>query len=223
MLSYKGLKTIMHHTISAEKTAHIYTHNSITKNTKYIWIVLHGYGQLAKYFIRKFYSLGDEHFIIAPEALSRFYISGYSGRVGANWMTKEDRLTDINDYINYLDKVYETFVLPYLSDNIKINVVGFSQGGATASRWAAATKHKLNNLILWSCIFPEDLHFPAIYNKDLNLFLLYGDKDEFNVNKQVDSILPVLKKQKLNCTVIPFNGKHDIPANVLQEFTNKFL
>ena len=64
-------------------------------NAKKVLYVLHGYGQLAEFFVRKFRELGDEYLIVAPEGMHRFYLQGSSGRVGASWMTKEDREQDI--------------------------------------------------------------------------------------------------------------------------------
>ena len=50
---------------------------------KTIWIVFHGYGQLAKFFLRKFNLLFEDNtLIVAPEGLNHFYLKGFSGRVG---------------------------------------------------------------------------------------------------------------------------------------------
>ena len=40
--------------------------------------------------------------IIAPQGLHKFYLEGTSGRVGASWMTKENREDDIKNYLVYL-------------------------------------------------------------------------------------------------------------------------
>src|ERR1051325_10016453 len=47
--------------------------------------------------------------LVAPEGLSRFYLSerATERRVGASWMTREDRLAEIADYLGYLDAVYD--------------------------------------------------------------------------------------------------------------------
>ena len=66
--------------------------------------VLHGYGQLAKYFIRKFNHL-ENVIIVAPEGGHRFYLKDTSGRDGASWMTREARETDISDNIKYLNSL----------------------------------------------------------------------------------------------------------------------
>ena len=72
-----------------------------------VMFAIHGYREMVPYFIKKFQSLADQGvMVVAPEGLHRFYIEGYSGRVGASWMTKEDRESDIIDYVDYLNQLY---------------------------------------------------------------------------------------------------------------------
>ena len=74
------------------------TYGKFSDRTEKIWFVCHGYGQLAEYFIKNFEVLDAEtNYVIAPQGLSKFYLKGFTGRVGASWMTKEDRLTDIEN------------------------------------------------------------------------------------------------------------------------------
>lgn len=64
-----------------------------------VWIVCHGHAQLARRFLSRFLPLErDDRLFIAPEALSRFYLSPPQSwphapdtPVGASWMTAEDR------------------------------------------------------------------------------------------------------------------------------------
>ena len=79
-----------------------------------MWVVCHGYRQLARRFIREFQGIaGAERRIVAPEGLSRFYLDeeggphGPEARVGATWMTREDRIAEIDDYVAYLDALAE--------------------------------------------------------------------------------------------------------------------
>ncbi len=96
----------MKNTIQVNKSANFVTHGN-PNTAKIIVFALHGYGQLAEFFVRKFNVLNEtDYFIVAPEGLHRFYLKGASGRVGASWMTKQERQSDINDYINYLDDVW---------------------------------------------------------------------------------------------------------------------
>jgi predicted esterase len=210
----------MQHKIQVSKTAIYHTKGNI-KTAKTIWIVLHGYGMLAEFFIEKFLPiLNDNTCIIAPEGLSKFYSKGFHGRVGATWMTKKDRNYEIEDYINYLNQLYETILSKNNSKDVKINVVGFSQGGATASRWIADGKVTPTNFILWSSAFPDEMKFEP-FEKEVNTFLLYGDNDVFNTSGRMKSQEAFLKNAQLNFQLITFVGGHDIPHEVLKAQTLK--
>lgn len=205
----------MKHNIKVKKTAHYYTLGNLDAPTT-IWFVLHGYGYSAKYFIKKFESiLNDNTLIIAPEGLSKFYLSGVNGRVGASWMTKENREEEIIDYINYLNQLYTTIVN---NSNTKINIIGFSQGGATASRWIADGKIKCDNFILWASFFPEDMQIKNISN-NTNSYVLYGDNDQYITEEWAEKQDELIKHANINYELIKFKGKHDIPSEVLKKET----
>ena len=42
------------HQIIVPKTAKYFTLGELNENTETVWFVIHGYGQLAEYFIKKF-------------------------------------------------------------------------------------------------------------------------------------------------------------------------
>src|SRR3546814_5982443 len=97
------------HSITVPRTARYYTMGEPQDQPRELWYVCHGYAQLGSRFIRRFAPLDDgTRLIVAPEALSRFYLE-VKGRthaespVGASWMTREDRLSEIDDYVAYLD------------------------------------------------------------------------------------------------------------------------
>src|SRR5690606_29110285 len=96
------------------RTARYYTLGRAGPELGQVWFVCHGYGQLAARFIRRFRGLDNgRRLIVAPEALSRFYVGDHGGphgpesRVGATWMTREDRLREIDDYVRYLDLLHD--------------------------------------------------------------------------------------------------------------------
>ena len=204
----------MKHNIKVSKTAQYYTLGNLQK-PKTIWFVLHGYGYSAEYFIKKFEPiLNEDTLVVAPEGLSKFYLNGVNGRVGASWMTKIDREEEINDYINYLNQLYHSIVKD--DSHIKINIVGFSQGGATASRWVANRKVKCDNFILWASFFPEDMKIKSVPN-NTNAFVLYGDDDEYITEEWAKKHEQIIKASNINCQLRKFKGKHDIPAEMLKE------
>ncbi|RZK99340.1 MAG: phospholipase [Hymenobacter sp.] len=154
--------------------------------TRQLWLVAHGYGQLAAYFIRHFRSVQALDpmgtVIVAPEALSRFYLSGTSGRVGASWMTSADRLAEIADQTAYLDALL-AHLLADCPPDVRVTVLGFSQGTATVSRWltASAGRWRPHRLILWAGNFPADIDAPAAQQllQGLPVVLVSGESDGY--------------------------------------------
>ncbi len=204
--------------INITKTARYQTYGNLN-TAKHVWFVLHGYGQLAKYFIRNFHILNpDEHFVVAPEGFHRFYLNGFDGRVGATWMTKEARLDDIDDYINFLDRVYEAAILPGLTTQKTVITFGFSQGVATASRWIAYGKYKPNKAIMWAGSFPPDLK-PLEAKKSfssIKTLCCVGTKDPFVKEKQIEETKKQLEALKIDADWFTYEGEHKIPAAELE-------
>jgi predicted esterase len=126
-----------------------------------VWVVLHGYGQLARRFVRRFTAMASaSRLIVAPEGLSRFYIGSGEGRhgpgamVGATWMTREDREAEIRDYVAWLDRLAAAVV----RSAPRLTVLGFSQGVATAWRWITYGRAPgLVRLVAWAGELPPDL------------------------------------------------------------------
>jgi predicted esterase len=193
---------------------------SINERTKEVWFVLHGQGQLAEFFIQKFKKLEDENIcVIAPEGLSRYYLEGYSGRVGATWMTKENRLMDIDNYIQYLNAVYKTEVNMPL-DRIKITVFGFSQGAATASRWVMNQSIDFHRLILWGGVFPPDIDFTKGHEilKTKETYIVYGKSDPFLSDDRFLEMESIFAQLNIHPKIVTFSGSHEIHNDTLMSF-----
>lgn len=121
-----------------------------------MWVVLHGYGHLARYFLRKFEPVREGLFIVAPEGLSRFYLDEAHTRVGATWMTREDREHEIADQVTYLDQL-TSHCAGQTPLGTSLGVLGFSQGVATACRWAVAGSTRPGRIILWGGTLPPEI------------------------------------------------------------------
>lgn len=213
------------HHFPVTRTARYYTHGEVSDKVEQVWFVLHGYGQLSGYFIRWFQSLDpDQHVVVAPEGLHRFYLQGFAGRVGASWMTKEDRLTDISDYVSYLDRLYAHIMQNFPDGQVKVNLLGFSQGSATVSRWLCNKQSKADRLILWAGVFPPDVPFEACEEalNGVDVYFACGDADEFINDDRLEKEQQVLVELGLDYTFLPFKGPHKVTEDGLQRLVELF-
>lgn len=203
----------MLHEFISTKTFRYITIGNLKKASKLL-IVLHGYGQLVEYFVRKFDGLDEDVFILAPEGMHRFYLKGSSGRVGASWMTKEAREADIHDNIHWLNELNEHIQKEQLFE--KTILLGFSQGGATAARWYENSTIQFNHLVMWASVFPPDLQMnlkSTTVKTGKNIFVLGNDDPFFNSEEQ-SKVLEFYKT--IGFGLIQFKGKHDIDLATLK-------
>ena len=190
------------HTITTARTARYFTLGEPERATD-LWFVCHGYGQLAARLLERFRPLeAPPRCVVAPEGLSRFYLSESPGerRVGASWMTREDRLHEIDDYIRYLDAVYAAVALGKKS----VTALGFSQGTATVCRWAALGTSRIDRLILWGGEVPPDLDLERL--RTPKLVLVYGTRDEFFTPKIVAANEARLREHHVPYELVSFEG-----------------
>jgi predicted esterase len=207
------------HHIPVTRTARYFTLGNPDENTKDIWILLHGHRQLAGKFIMNFSELEKNgSFLIAPEGLMRLYVKGDSGDVGASWMTKEDRESDIKDYVNYLDRLFFDEIEPKAKlHSLKINVLGFSQGSATLARWLCYGKARVNKAIFWCGSLAHDVeyqNYPQL--KQIEIHQVFGSKDPYydtNFTKQQSEIFA---KSGITSKTFIFEGGHEINYDLMK-------
>lgn len=151
-----------------------------------LWIVLHGYGQLAAEFVEGLRAIDDgRRLLVAPEALSRFYDARSplerhaDARVGASWMTREERLEEIDDHLGWLDRVHAHYGAA-VGPDVPLTILGFSQGAAAASRWIARGRVAPTHLICWGAsVAPELPLGPGTPLGRTRCTLVVGDRDRF--------------------------------------------
>ena len=199
------------HFLSTPRSARYFTLGD-PANAVDVWFVCHGYGQLAARFLERFRGIeAERRCIVAPEGLSRFYLTENPGerRVGASWMTREDRLHEIDDYVRYLDTLYGALAIT----RANVTALGFSQGTATACRWAALGASRVDRLILWGGEVPPDLDLQRL--RVPRLELVYGTRDQFFTPKIVAANEARLREYRINYELISFDGAHEIDATTL--------
>src|SRR6266516_507121 len=211
------------HHLSVAKTARYFTLGERSGCVAQVWFACHGYGQLAGRFLEKLRVLDDgTRYLVAPEGLSRFYLSESptERRVGASWMTREDRLAEIADYVQYLDAVYAEVFGSLDRARVTVHALGYSQGASTVSRWVAMGKAKIDRLTLWGGEFPPDLDLTldTVANRlrAARMNLVYGRSDEYIRPKVVSGIVERLRQYGIPYDEIPFDGGHELNEAVLR-------
>lgn len=195
------------HRLAVPRTARVFTLGGEAATEA--WVVLHGYGQLAARFLRQFGSIaGPERLLVAPEGLSRFYLEAGAGKVGASWMTREDREAEIRDYLGYLDQVRAALIPP-----VPLTVLGFSQGVTTAVRWVVNAAPAPGRLVCWGGLLPEEI--PAARLAAIPMTFVVGDRDEWAAPGRVEAQAGALRAAGAAVEVISFDGGHEINGEAL--------
>jgi predicted esterase len=213
------------HHLRVQRTARYYTlGGGIAPRT--VWIVLHGYSQLAGDFIRYFKDLSsDDTLVVAPEALNRYYTVPADSApardrpVGATWMTREDRASEIADYVEYLETLYEEVAAGPARDGARVNLIGFSQGASTATRWITHGKAHVDRLVLWGGLTPPETDFSRGHSglRHTPITIVVGARDQYVTDDMLAAEQARFETAQVPFNVIRFDGGHVVSRAVFPE------
>jgi predicted esterase len=200
--------------LRVSRTARVCTLGEVGPATRQVWIVCHGYGQLASRFLRRFESLDDgSRLIVAPEALNRFYLDS---SVGATWMTSHERLSEIDDYVAYLDRVHAHTLEGIDRDRVELIALGFSQGMSTVARWAARTHARIDRLLLWSGSWPPELEPTEGMFRGAYVSLVGGTADATTSGAAFERLRDRLAAAGIAVDFVTYEGGHDVEPEPLR-------
>ncbi len=210
--------SINRHHFDIRRTARFYTIGNADETVTDLWIVLHGYGQLAAEFAQPFVHCAREgRLIVVPEGLSRFYRSNSERIMGASWMTAEDRKMEIRDYVQYLNALYRHVIETGVPEGVRLSILGFSQGTATATRWLADGQVTADRLILWGgnpafelCTEEFQIKVPVE-----QIQLVTGTKDKYLSPDRHTELRPTISKNGNEVDCLVFEGPHAIDVEML--------
>jgi predicted esterase len=133
-------------------------------------------------------------------------------------MTREDRLNEITDYIRYLDLVHDRVFESLDDESVTQTLLGFSQGAATAARWACQGKAKVKHLILWGELMPPDLadEKSLATLKELRLTLVHGTHDPLVRQAALQEQRDRLRRNQIEFEEIRFRGGHRLDDEILR-------
>jgi predicted esterase len=228
-----------------EKRPHTFEqrHLRVTRSARYavmgsleadlseVWIVCHGHGQLARRFLSRFLPLErEDRLFIAPEALSRFYLEpprvgshAASTPVGASWMTVEDREFEIQDYVDYLDRLHDEIFSVVDRAKVRLWVLGFSQGTATVARWVASGNADPDRVVLYAGLLPSELDAKgaARLARRSPLTIVLGTRDQFAKPELIAAQETRLEQLGIPHTTIRFEGGHEVVPEMLMRLTEE--
>lgn len=191
-----------------------------------VWYVLHGQTQRAVTFLETARAIDyGSRLLVAPEALNRHYhgpIAARDAPVGATWMTKSERESDIRDYVAYLDDVHVLMTERFGGQTPPVTILGFSQGGATAVRWAALGNVRAAHLLIWASSLPPDVDYRDLMARQGNLRVTYvaGTRDEYITPKILDAQHSILRAGGVPFDVVSFDGGHRLDDRPLKAITS---
>jgi len=215
--------TPIEHHLEVPRTARYLTEGEI-ESAEEVWFVLHGYSMLASVFLKWFEPASRPgRLLVAPEALSRSYFDEGGGRrVGASWMTREDREVEIEDYVRYLDLLADQ-VLAAVPGSPRTHIHAFSQGTAAACRWISFGRIRAERLVLWSGGVPPDLpldrYGPVLTRSGLTLAI--GTRDKFITTADIDREQARLAAAGLTPAVHRFDGGHRVDTTLLRTISEE--
>jgi acetyl esterase/lipase len=205
------------HHLAVSRTARYLTLGRMDESLEDVWFLFHGYGQLASEFLDHARALArDRRLLVVPEALSRFYLEDHK-KVGASWMTREDRLAEIDDYVSYLDRLLDRIFEGPRRPEVRLRILGYSQGVATAARWAARGKAEIDELVIWGSPLPHDLDDAAMARLGrMRVTLVGGSRDRFLTEQHREEQSSLLRRHGVRFQVRRFEGGHRLDDDTLR-------
>jgi dienelactone hydrolase len=191
-----------------------------------LWYILHGQSMRAAAFLETARALeSPSRLLIAPEALNRHYEGEIStsrnATVGATWMTREERESEIRDYVGYLDVLHAEMSGRFGGSPPPVTILGFSQGGATGVRWAAYGKVHIARLIVWASSLPPDVNYSDLMKRQENPRVTYvaGTKDIYITPKVLDAQHKILRDANVRFDAVSFEGGHRLDNETLRQLS----
>lgn len=206
----------MQHTLRVRRTARIEVAGD-PRAARQLWILVHGYAQTASEMLAACAALAaTDRLLVAPEALSRFYRRGSTGPIGASWMTREARESEIVDYVEYLDSVAR-WCVDELGCAAQPNALGFSQGAAPVWRWAALGETRLARLVAFGGGIPPDVDVARARAKlaGTQLEFVRGRGDTYHTAEWVERDCARVAAAGLQCAAREFDGSHELATDEL--------
>jgi predicted esterase len=179
-------------------------------------IVLHGWGQVARHFIKVFEPLTEKGILVAaPQAAHQFYTQMEDHRVGFSWLTRYQRDQSVSDFVAYMEQFYKMLQEKFEVDSQRVFILGFSQGVSMAYRTWAHSSLPLQGLIACGGDLPPDIQEQLDSLRPIQVLLVHGRRDENVSPEEATQAREHLAAAGLRPELFEFEGGHVVPSSVL--------
>ncbi len=184
-------------------------------------IALHGYGQLAEKFLQTFTPLKNRNItVVAPQASNQFYVKLTPKIIGSTWLTQFERDQAIEDFLNYMQRLFANLQSEISFNPQAVFLLGFSQGVSMAYRLLCAKRIPVAGLVACSADIPGDVlqHLPGL--RQTPILITHGNDDSIVPRTAAEAALRELRKQQFNVEKYSYPGGHVIPSFVVEKIFN---
>ncbi len=209
----EGLRTIF-----VESTAYYavqYPDAGLNRETISL-VVLHGWGQNSRSFLRKFAALKHHNIlIIAPQAPHQFYLDMATRKVGFGWLTAFDRDRGIATAVAALDTILRQVEVE-TREPLNPVLLGFSQGVSMAWRYAIYGAHSASGVIACGGDLPPDVEKALPGRVQFPVMLVHGRGDSIVPFSKSEAAETALRTIGISPEILYFDGGHDLPMALLE-------
>jgi phospholipase/carboxylesterase len=204
--------------VSVESVAYYaiqYPDNGLDAETRSL-VVLHGWGQSSRSFLRKFATLKQQNIlVIAPQAPHQFYLDMATRKVGFGWLTAFDRECGIKTVVAALDTILSQ-VEAETGQPLNPFLLGFSQGVSMAWRYAIHGGHPAAGVIACGGDLPPDVEKALPGRVQFPVILVHGRGDSIVPFSKSEAAETALRTIGISPETLHFDGGHDLPMALLE-------
>ncbi len=176
-------------------------------------IVLHGFGQVARQFIKVFEPLAKKGILVAaPQGAHHFYTHLEKGQVGFSWLTRYERDQSVVDFVGYLEQFYKILQERFEVDSQRVFMLGFSQGVSMAYRTWAHSSLPVRGVIACGGDLPPDILEQLDSLPPIQILLVHGRQDEEVSPEKAEEAHEHLTAHGFEPELFDFEGGHVVSS-----------
>ncbi len=187
-------------------------------------IVLHGFGQVARQFIKVFEPLAKKGILVAaPQGAHQFYTHLKKGQVGFSWLTRYERDQSVVDFVGYIEQFYKILKERFEVNSQRVFMLGFSQGVSMAYRTWAHSSLPVRGVIACGGDLPPDIVEQLDSLPPIQILLVHGRQDEEVSPEKAEEAREHLAAHGLEPEFFDFEGGHVVSSRALPKLEGMIL